>query len=224
MRYRCVSVFVVGLHRYLAVSCVICCEIWFYNFITGEVKSVWRDDSNAGLEQFAPGPLCHGPDNTILSCNALIDSKSVGVFRITLNNELTLAREIGVDIDTPYGIACAETPHAHLVFTCRWRDKAICATHMQSGKAQWIVNWEVAGKLCEPHGLCYMSGRLYVADGNNRRVLVLEPATGRLLQSIPIPDMASVKSVAWSDTQPHLVIRHAVHGSNKHNVSYFDVK
>ncbi len=210
-----------GSHRHLAISCYKTREIWLYSFTTQSFRSVYSDPSRRGPE---PGRMCHGPNNTILVCDYTAWSRSVAEFHFTSENTLTLSRLIPVQGGSRWicAVCYAETTQGPLLFTCHWGEHAIRATHLQSGHTQWQVKGQVDGKQCDPRGLCHGAGRLYVADGFNKRILVLDAAKGDFIQSIELPQTVCVVNVAWSEQQPHLVVLHDK-DSHSHNISYFTI-
>ncbi len=217
-------------HRHLAISCRWTRKIWLYSFTTQSIRSVYSDPSRRGPK---PGRMCHGPNNTILVCDATERSSSVAVFTFTSENTLTLSRLIPVQGGSRYVIAVcyAETTQGPLLFTSHEEEDAICATHLQSGH-KWQVKGQVDGKPCDPYGLCHGAGRLYVADGDNKRILVLDAATGDFIQSIELPQTVWVHNVAWSEQQPHLVVLQRMNRAEEedddsddilYQISYFNI-
>ena len=74
----------------------------------------------------------------------------------------------------------------------------------------WEVVGEVAGKEIKPYGVCSDNdGNVFVADGNNERVLVLDSKTGQLLQVLLQEEKTGdIFDVCWTENQPQLTIRH----------------
>ncbi len=213
---HCLLEVTLGSHRHLAISCPLTREIWLYSFATQSFKSFYSDILNSrGLH---PCYMCHGPNNTILACDVTTGSCQVAEFHFTNDNTLTLSRLIQVQGDSiPTAVCYAETTQGPLLFTSHYEEHAIRASHMQSGHTQWQVKGQVDGKECEPLGLCHGAGRLYVADGRNQRILVLDAATGDFIQSIVLNHIGWVVNVAWSEQQPHLIVQQGGRDSdNKH--------
>ncbi len=209
-------------HRYLAISCRERREIWLYSFTTQSFRSVYSDPSKRGP---VPGPMCHGPNNTILSVDVTEGSSSVAELHFTSEDTLTLSRLIPVqgdknDIDA---VCYAETTQGPLLFTTHLGEYAICATHLQSGHTQWQDQFQVDGKKCDPRGICHGAGRLYVADGINKRILVLDAATAGFIQSIELSQTLAVWDVAWSDQQPHLVVLQGIDDDSYH-IKYYNIE
>ncbi len=214
-----------GSDRHLAISCAASREIWLYSVTTQSFRSVYSDLSRRGP---IPDYMCHGPNNTILACDHTTGSCQVAEFHFTNDHTLTLSRLIEVQGNPPVAAVCyLETTQGPLLFTSNWEGHTIHATHLQSGHTQWQVQGQVDGKECEPRGLCYGAGRLYVADGYNQRILVLDAATGGFIQSIVLPPTGSVADVAWSEQQPHLVVQQVTKDSDEkytHNICYLAIE
>ncbi len=213
-----------GSGRHLVISCPYSREIWLYSFTTQSFRSVYSDPTRRGP---APGYMCHGPNNTILACDDTTGSCQVPEFHFINDHILTLSRLIQVQDNLSVIAVCyAETTQGPLLFTCHLIQRAIHATHLQSGHTQWEVKGRVDGKLCAPQGLCHDAGRLYVADGSNERILVLDAATGGFIQSIVLPHTGYVWNIAWSEQQPHLVVQqYTVDGAEKytHTIQYLNI-
>ncbi len=216
-------------HRYLAISCRERREIWLYSFTTQRYRLVYSAPGKRGPE---PRHMCHGPNNTILAVDATDGSSSVAEFHFTYENNLTLSRLTPVqsyECNDIYSVCCAETTRGPLLFITNFEEHAIRATHLQSSHTQWQVQGQVDGEECYPHGLCHGAGRLYVADGPNARILVLDAATGAFIQSIVPPQTWRVWNVAWSEQQPHLVALQNIYKDynddekEARGISYFNI-
>ena len=61
--------------------------------------------------------------------------------------------------------------------------RVVAVTLPRKQKSGWKLSGDIKGKCINPQGMCHDdAGRLYVADGKNDRVLVLDSLTGRVLQ------------------------------------------
>ncbi len=215
--------------QYLATQCFHdeCQEISLYSLPSGDVTSVYK--SKPGKETVKPGSMCVGPDNTILAIEQSDNGKSIAEF--TWNGtELVLNKTIPIEIDCPYSMHYSEGRvfTCDLLFKCHNcdnHDDVIYAVDYTSGETLWKVQGEVEGKRCCPHGMCTdKQGRLYVGDADNERVLVFDARTGRFIQQIDIWDVGCIGGLAWSETQPHLVVSHRMKGDDEvEEISYFSV-
>ncbi len=213
-----------GRCKYFAISCPLKREVWFVNFETNSVRSVYRDKIGRGPML---GYMSSGPNNTIFACDGRTLSRHVAEF-IQVNDEtLTLSKMIKVQgVCSPPNTVCyTETRKGPLLITGHCGEHVICATNLENGRSQWQVKGEVAGEVCRPLGICNGKGRLYVADGDNKRVLVMDGATGGYIQSIDQPIGGSIWDVAWSQRQPHLVLQQVTRegDANKHHIRYLNI-
>ncbi len=87
--------------------------------------------------------------------------------------------------------------------------KVIFAISLRDKQPVWRLQDEVMGKTILPCGMCTDNiGRLYVADRQNGKVLVIDGSKGHVLQVIELPELGIIVDVAWCNTQPHLIICH----------------
>ncbi len=84
--------------------------------------------------------------------------------------------------------------------------------------------WELSGKIqglpCEPHGVVYSPNlhALLVADGNNTRVLVVNPDNGSIRQVVQLhADVGMVSELCLHNQQ--LIVRHSA--GKKEKVSFY---
>ncbi len=205
--------------QYLATQCHHdeCKEIILYSLPSGDVTSVYR--GKPGEKAVKPWAMCIGPDNSVLAIDMGGDGKSVVEF--TWNGtKLVLTKSIPTEIDQAFSVHYSEGR----VFTCQWPEEVICAVDYTSGETLWKVQGKVHGKPCYPHGMCTdTQGRLYVADGENERVLVLQASTGRFIQEIDMKGVGTIVGVAWSETQPHLVVWVQNWEDEKEKIRYFRI-
>ena len=104
------------------------------------------------------------------------------------------------------------------------RDPALIqAISMKTEEVLWEVK-EAEGLECNPHGMVYSHRHnvLLVADGKNKRLLVLQPTGGSCLQTI---DVSSQVDCVWF---PHIygdqLIVHHQRLSSKQRLSYYTVR
>ncbi len=81
----------------------------------------------------------------------------------------------------------------------------------------------VEGKALKPRGICCdNNGHFFLSDAFNRRLLILEVMTGKVLQVSLEKEYGVLFDVCWSNTQPHLVVKHG--NGSKYKVSLFKVE
>ena len=92
------------------------------------------------------------------------------------------------------------------------------AVRLSNGETEWEVAGLVEGKEMKPYGICSdTEGRIFVADGQNSRVVVLDNQNGECIQSLLMGErMGDVFDVCWTDTQPQLIVRHGKPQEMKH--------
>ena len=87
-----------------------------------------------------------------------------------------------------------------------------------------IVAGEVDGVAIEPHGMCAdNTGRLFVADGSNSRILVLNSQTGSLVQLIHLHNLGHIYELGISSTDSRLFIQHSIADNEKEQISIFNI-
>ncbi len=79
------------------------------------------------------------------------------------------------------GICVAKTKSdKSLIIVTAWQKPGIIKAMDLNGKVAWEKSGVVCDMPCNPHGISAdNSGRVYIADGKNRRVIVLETETGK---------------------------------------------
>lgn len=100
-------------------------------------------------------------------------------------------------------------------FLCKYKHipsiaGSVQAIRLSDGSVVWKIGGEVEGRMIKPYGICYDSdGRIYVADGGNKRLLVFDCLTGELLQVLLDNDRTGdIFDVCWTSSQPQLIVRH----------------
>ena len=212
----------IGDTPYIAMSCDTCQSITLYGMTDSDPITAY---CHSGEDEAAPGAMCCGPDNTIMVSNWRLGSKEVLVYDVT-STQFTLKDRIPVFVDLAWHIHYMETDqHGGIVILLDW-DKHMISAHSLDSKAPvWkIEDKEIDGKVLEPSGMCSDpdTGALHVVDRRNKRVIVLEPNTGGVIQSIQLPGVGWIHNIAWCSVQPHLVIHHWKNDTN--HFTYYDIK
>ena len=181
---------------------------------------------HSGEDEAQPWAMCCGPDNTIIVSNWRYGSQEVLVFDVT-STQFTLKDRIPVHVDQARYIHYMETAqHGGIVIVSRWLNPNIMSAHSIDSKTLvWkIENKKIDGKVLQPSGMCSdpATGALYVGDLDNKRLIVLEPNTGEVIQSIQLPGVGEILNIAWCSVQPHLVIFHKK--DRKRQITYYKIK
>ena len=209
----------IGGKPYIAMSCRQCRSISLYSMTDSDPITAFSDE---GKDSTVPYAMCHGPNNTILASNRRAGSREVLVYDVT-STQFTLKDRIPVDVDQANHIHYMETDqHGGIVIVSTWFPQIISAHSIESKTLVWkIDSREIDGKEFKPIGICSDpdTRALYVGDHRNERLIVLEPNTGGVIQSIQVPGVGYIYDIAWCPVQPHLVVRHDVD-----QITYFNIK
>ena len=161
-----------------------------------------------------PQDICIGPDGSILAVNGLAGSKSVCHYCWERENvnvaasqpnqpTMVLKKKIPIEIDFPPHIAYDKL--SNLVIVSKWRgDPEIFAYNLETSSEIWKFgdknSKEIEGVKIQPCGLAVDSiGRLYVGDGYNSRVLVIDSATGKFHQCLNLPHLGTIRDISWGN-------------------------
>ncbi len=87
--------------------------------------------------------------------------------------------DTGIETNT-VGICVAKTKsEKNLIVVTAWQKPGLIKAMDLNGKVAWEKSGVIYDMQCNPHGISAdNSGRVYVADGKNRRVIVLDTETG----------------------------------------------
>ena len=160
------------------------------NVDTAAITEAWHDPRHW------PGAMCHGPQDRICVVDVvkghpvlILDSTSI---------PFHLNHTVQTGMEGHHSILYAQT--ADLLLITSHTAGIIRAVSCFTDKPIWEVTGEVDGLRCDPHDLVYSSQHdvVFVCDGLNRRLLVLEPMSGKCVQTI---DLSQHVAVAWN---PHL--------------------
>ncbi len=207
--------------NYIAAACDApnCGQISLYNPNTRNTALVYRARNE---DRFCPGAMTHGPQSTVIAVNNRAFSHTLAVLDIT-NSEIILRQHIPCCIDVPNSIVFTREG---LVIASKSTDNIVCATSLSSGQTVWVTGIEpIAGNLCEPHGLALdQDGRLFIADGDNSRVVILKASTGALLQTLMMPDLGKIIDISWNQLSSQITVRHNVSYSDKEWLSTYQIQ
>ena len=213
------SILNVGDHH-IVMSCTRCSNLiqWEPNEFndTATERAIFTDETRS----MKPHDICRGPNNSILAVNDLVSSKSVSHYRWKGDN-LALQKKVQIGTDYPPYVIYDEKNN--LIIVSNWRQESdIWAYNLQTSDQIWrfgVKNGKVIdGIQIQPCGLALDPvGRLYVADGNNSRVLVADVKTGKFQQCIGLPDLGIIRDISWGNqhfmypNQHMLTVMHTTH-------------
>ena len=157
-----------------------------------------------------PAFVCMGPDWRLLTCSGnsphlihVYDYSNPG--SITLKEQITFPDEIE---SKSTGRLCYDESSVPggLVIVTHYDIHYIAAMSLKTQQLVWRVQGEVLSKVCDPWGVTTDGmGRIYVADGDNGRVLILRASDGLVIQVLDL-GLYFIGGVAWRPTQPHLMM------------------
>ncbi len=189
-------------HKQLVMSCTRCMQLILLQpdvyDSTAEEHVIYTDHT----QSVKPQDICKGPKNSILAVNALVGSKSVCHYRWK-GDKMVLRRQIPIATDFPPHIVYDE--QNNLVIVSKWTgDVDIFAYDLKTRRECWRFGDEnrkkIEGVEIKPCGLALDPiGRLYVADGSNSRVLVIDSATGKFHQCLNLPHLGTIRDISWGD-------------------------
>ena len=178
--------------EHLAISCSDCKDIKLLNLFTTDLTT-----SYSGKKMFR---MCEGEGNTLYveaSHNRVLE---LDCTQPVFSRTNTLTTNMSGHFK---GMCYVPSPHKLLVAS---NGGKVVAISCDTNKVAWERN-----KLCfnsNPRGLYYSQTHhaILVADGFHSRILLLNPATGRKIQTIQLPGMEEIIHVCLNSGQ--LVVRH----------------
>ncbi len=184
------------------ISCSFC-GIFLFQPKNGATSKVWETDRESKVQ---PTSLCKGPDNILISPSRYKPVQIILLFQFTKDHTLTLKDQIEfpdyqkskyrsfVHCDTE------SYPDGLVIMAFAERDYfmySMSALCFRDRKIVWKLPTQVGGMVCDPRDVTSdHTGRIYVADGLNRRVLILHALDGQVLQVVDL-DIYAVGMIAW---------------------------
>ncbi len=166
-----------GNQEQLVLGCTECKVIRLMDLQTGTTRQVFQNHN------FRPGAMCLGTKGQIFVVNDVFGAKqilqldcSADPFQVTQTIQSGVGRCHSV---------CYISKRRLLVLT-KWSDSLIRAVSCDSSKLVWTTDKSVDSQRIKPHDAAYCPRQdlLYVADGGNSRILVLNPADGSKIQVV----------------------------------------
>ncbi len=199
----------IGGRELLAVSCP-CDVIRLLEPETGDVSTAFSDT------RYRPGRMCPGETGQMYVVHAVKPTPVLQLSCSTTN--FSLMRTIQTGMERYYSICYI--PIHRLIVISDHSPGIIRAMSCESEEVVWEVKGQVEGVECHPHGMVHSPAldALFVADGNNTRILVLNPGDGSLRQELPLDQkMGGIGNLYLSYDQ--LIVHH--HAEGKVKVSVF---
>ncbi len=196
----------------LAVSCRDCRTIKLLDLDTGHYTTSFHTD------KYLPGMMCLGEEGQMYVVNAVKGNTLI----LQLNcstADFILNKALQSDLETYHSI-CYVPTHRLTVITDHTAG-VVKAVSCDNGEVVWELNGQVAGVQCEPHGMVFAPdyNALFVADGSNKRILVLDPWDGSLRQVLPLDQLGSIWELCLLNNQ--LVVHH--HSQGREEISHLSI-
>ena len=207
----------VNRQEQLLVSCEDCRSITLYDLKTFETDTVF---SNPELYNDV---ICHGERGEIYVGHEV--KGDIQAFQLVWSGDQFSGpkRVIHSGMEQYFSMYYIPSPHKLLVFSDNSPPGVVQAVSVETGEKMWKARWDFAGMISCPHGMVYSPKHqaLLVADGPNRRILVLNPKDGSQLQIIPFREGISVL-VHMHLHKDNLIVLY-LDPQNKDKVSYFAI-
>ena len=179
--------------EYLAISCPDCKDIKLLNLFTCDLTTAY-----SGKKMLR---MCEGEGNTLYveaSHNRVLE---LDCSQTVFSRTETLTTKMSGNFR---GMCYVPSPYRLLVAS---NGRKVVAIARDTNKIAWERN-----KPCfntDPRGLYYskVHHAILVADGNHSRILVLNPDTGRKIQTIRLPGMGEIIHMCLNNGQ--LIVRHS---------------
>ena len=202
----------------LAVSCHACRIIKLYNLDTLQLTTAFHDP------KYYPGRMSHGENGKMHVVQQVCGS--VPILELDCSEEMFSGpcKIVQSEITVPYSMHYIPSPHRLIVLSLNIPPTTIQAVSAERGEKVWEVKGQVDGVECNPHGLLFSPQHqvLLVADGTNKRLLVLNPGNGSHLQTIQLGHVLDDDVITELCLhQNKLLVRH--NAESKVRVSYFFV-
>ena len=222
---KCISELIPG--QYLAELCTECNEIKVVDMVTHKVHKAYSGIFSISMNHARLYAMCSSPgEGSLLVWHQL----SKAVIQLQWNEgqkQLKEVRRVHVPGDRVYYMCYM--PQADLLILSRYGG-VVQAVKLQESAGQdpvWQLQWgeEVLGKKVKPEGVsCDSEGRVYVADGGNSRVLVLNGYTGEVIQEL-LKDagLGSVFNVCCLSNPHQLLVYHYPPPDKKPTLSLYNI-
>ncbi len=209
--------------QYLVMSNNRSADIQLYSFTTGEMRPGYLR-TNPETGEHATKTLCRGIKGELIACSGKGD---ITLFHIT-NSCVKVKKAIQSKamINAKHVCHMKVPEHGKVMVSStgtRYENGELQATSMATQQPIWILSGMVEGCLFNPRGLCVdCRGLLYVADGHNHRILVLQAGSGTVLQTLQPPELRGqmIRNLAWCNTSSQLIVQHDYHRISRFTVQH----
>ncbi len=180
--------------------------------------------SDPGEEKPAPAHMAAGPEGILLVANRLLDRQEVLVFD-TSSTAFTLKDIIHIGVGPRFICYHKMNSTEGLIIASDLFWGRVSATSLASKQVVWRLQGEVMGKGVKACGMSSgPKGQVFVADGLNKRILILDGSMGLVLQVIHLPEFGGTWGAIYRDASPHLTMCHRKDPNKAYQISYFDIE
>ena len=192
---------------HIVETCTFCKQLRVYD-IRGQIGKVVY---TKGLVY----PICNGPAGYVLG----VDAKS-SVLQFEAST-WSLVRTIPT---ATYNVrrVCYVKESNMLVVTCHSPGR-VEALSLSNGRTRWTFQEQIDGECISPQGVsCDASERVYVADKDNRCLLMLSSFSGQLLRRFRFEGgMGNIHDLCWRSVQPFIAILHEARQTSQNEVPLY---
>ena len=213
-----------GSKQYLASSSASRHNILFYDINTQRPRPiVGYADLKLHFNQ-----MCILPPSTLLTvCAEQNRERKVVYLRQSATSKPYIMQKtftMETQMEDAYGIYVVSTnltAGGNLIILTSWKKEGSIKAFKLDGDLAWECSGIQGGLPVNPHGVCAdRRGHVYIADGRNKRVFVLNAEDGRWIQTLLTNDqhgIGLVYSVGWSEMrdQRFLIVNHKSSGQQQ---------
>ena len=131
--------------------------------------------------------------------------------------ELKLIHRIQTGVKIAWEMCYME--QSNILFITSKQD--IKAINPETGSVLWEFTLDAEDKSLDPRRVCHdLDGRIYVADGENKRLILLNGETGELMQVLVKDEKIGwIFEACWTNTAPQLTVHHGGSRISTYNVA-----
>ncbi len=208
--------------QYVAISCGdpgSCFEIYLLDTQTRKATSAYK------ASNLYPGKMCVGEQGTLYAENLKCSPKEAKqVVKLDIRDKLfkDTGHRVNSGMETIYGMHYTSTGAQKMLIFSYWGTNTLQAVNAESGTVIWKVQGEVAGKLCDPHGITSTKeGHVIIADGDNCRLLVLNAGSGELINTHDLRECDGAVEPHLINNDKEMVLWYRYQG--KEHIAYYNI-
>ncbi len=194
-----------GYHD-IAVSCCHreCKEITLYHLTCGTSISAYRDNRKG---RPAPGIMCQGEDSQLLAVDNARSTANLLQFQCFFR-EIQLVRIINLDQPPPDIMHYMSNNHGtSFIVLANIAKRTFGLFDLKGECTSWCKRWGQISQFLQPHAICSDGkGIIYIANGDNNKVLVLDRSNIKVLGVLHYRKAKEIWSVAWDEIKQKLII------------------